>query len=143
MLSFGDVGVKPDFEKGIGTIVSFDDCPVLSAIRDSLPTFLGDKAKSLQCEGNFYFVVSKCGVAWHGDLERRIVVGLRLGASFPLFYRWFRGSKTISARWSTILNHGDLYVMSDKAVGYDYRGKKNPTLRHAVGSDKFMAALKY
>ena len=33
--------------------------------------------------------------------------------------------------------HGDFYVMSDKATGYDWKSKSKLTLRHAAGSDKF------
>jgi hypothetical protein len=36
-----------------------------------------------------------------------------------------------------MLNHGDIYIMSDKAVGYDWKKRKIPTLRHAAGCKKF------
>lgn len=34
------------------------------------------------------------------------------------------------------LNHGDLYVMSSKAVGFDWKKRSIYTLRHAAGTDK-------
>ena len=36
-----------------------------------------------------------------------------------------------------VLNDGDMYVMSEKAVGFDWLKKTVPTLRHASGTDKF------
>jgi hypothetical protein len=36
-----------------------------------------------------------------------------------------------------VLGDGDMYVMSEKAVGFDWLKKKIPTLRHATGCDKF------
>ena len=36
-----------------------------------------------------------------------------------------------------MLNHGDLYVMSEKAVGTDWLLKNTLTLRHAAGSRKY------
>ena len=35
------------------------------------------------------------------------------------------------------LNDGDMYVMSEKSVGFDWLKKVVPTLRHATGCDKF------
>jgi len=36
------------------------------------------------------------------------------------------------------LNDGDIYVMSEKASGYDWKKKKLLTLRHAAGCEKFL-----
>jgi hypothetical protein len=35
------------------------------------------------------------------------------------------------------LAHGDMYAMSEKAVGFDWKKKKIFTLRHATGCDRF------
>ena len=40
---------------------------------------LGKKGENLICEGNRYFDIKKCGIGWHGDSERKKVIGLRLG----------------------------------------------------------------
>ena len=37
------------------------------------------------------------------------------------------------------LNHGDIYIMSEKSVGNDWKRRKIPTLRHAAG---FASVLK-
>ena len=88
-LCFAIEGQKAKFEEGLGTIVAYKDVPLLSKIRDLLPDFVGEKAIELACEGNYYFDISKCGIGFHGDAERRRVIGLRLGASIPLHYQWF------------------------------------------------------
>ena len=103
---------------------------------------MGEKAKELACEGNYYYDVSKCGIGFHGDGERKRVVGLRLGASIPLHFQWFTKSNPIGNRFIVQLNHGDLYIMSEKAVGTDWMLSSKITLRHAAGSSKYTTIKK-
>ena len=44
----------------------------------------------------------------------------------------------IGKRAEIMLEHGDMYVMSEKAVGTDWKNPSIPTLRHAAGSKKFL-----
>ena len=136
-LCFAPEGHVSDYEKGLGTVISYKDVPLLSSIRDQLQDYVGEKARELQCEGNYYFDVTKCGIGFHGDGERKRVIGLRLGATIPLHYQWFQRSKPVGQRFILNLNHGDLYIMSEKAVGFDWLLKKKLTLRHAAGSKKY------
>ncbi len=66
------------------------------------------------------------------------MVGVRVGASFPLRYVWYYKGNPISAPIDLMLNHGDLYIMSEKATGQDWKKKNTCTLRHAAGADKFI-----
>ena len=51
---------------------------------------------------------------------------------------WFQNGQPITTRNELILHHGDFYVMSEKAVGWDWMGDKTQmTVRHAVGGDEF------
>jgi hypothetical protein len=59
------------------------------------------------------------------------------GLEHPIHYQWFKGGKPIGERGIINLFNGDLYVMSEKAVGTDWKKKKIATLRHATGSNKF------
>jgi hypothetical protein len=34
-----------------------------------------------------------------------------------------------------MLHNGDMYIMSEKATGFDWKLKKVPSLRHAVGAE--------
>ena len=98
-----------------------------------MPHYLGNKATALKAEGNYYFNAQKCGIGFHGDLERRRVIGLRLGATMLLHYQWHYRGERVGNRIVLTLNHGDLYVMSEKAVGTDWHKKIIYTLRHAAG----------
>ena len=96
-------------------------------------------SKELVAEGNFYFDSSTCGVGFHGDDERKKVVGLRLstGGRPPLHYQWFKDKKPIGHRAVIQLDDGDVYVMSEKASGNDEKKTNIPTLKHATGAAKF------
>lgn len=136
-LCFGDFDQEPDIVNGKGTVVSFERIPALGAVRDILPAIAGPKADKLEAEGNYYYDLKQCGIGYHGDAERMKVIALRLGASMELCYAWFQRSKPISQRKIITLHHGDMYIMSEKATGQDWRKKVIPTLRHAAGCAKF------
>ena len=92
----------------------------------------------MQAEANYYFDTRKTGIGFHGDSERKKVIALRLGETIPLHYQWFYKSEPVGSR--IILNnikHGSMYIMSEKATGYDWKKKNIYTLRHAAGSAKY------
>ena len=60
------------------------------------------------------------------------------GKCYPLHYQWFLKGQPIGKRAVVELEDGDLYVMSEKAVGWDWKKKNVPTLRHATGAEKFL-----
>ena len=93
----------------------------------------------LNAEANYYHTLSQCGIGYHGDGERRKVFTVRIGASerMPLYYQWYQRSQPVGERIEVVLQEGDMYVMSEKAVGFDWLKKIVPTLRHASGVDKF------
>ena len=81
-----------------------------------------------------YYDIKKCYIGFHGDTERKIVMAVRLGATIPIHYRWYQEGKPIEGKeWSININDGDMYIMSDKAVGTDWKRRKIKTLRHAAG----------
>ena len=86
---------------------------------------------------NYYYDISKCGIGFHGDSERKIVICTRLGATIPMHFQWFYKFKPIGERVIFNANHGDIYIMSEKTVGTDWKKSSIPTLRHAAGSAKF------
>ena len=140
-LCYGDTCQEPDYQSGKGRIIAFHDLPCTQIVRSKLEEYLGPKASGLMAEGNYYYDVSKCGIGAHGDSERRKVIAIRLGASMPLHYRWFLKSQPIGQVIPLMLNHGDLYIMSEKATGQDWKVKKKPTLRHAAGAPKYLMML--
>lgn len=139
-LCFADFDQEPDYESKKGRVINFNDKSIsmLKRIRRKLSTVLEDKCDNLVAEGNFYYDVSKCGVGYHGDAERKIVVGIRIGETIPLVYQWYKNNEKVGKRMRFKINHGDIYFMSEKASGNDWKTRKNLTIRHAAGSDKFI-----
>jgi alkylated DNA repair dioxygenase AlkB len=126
---------EADYESGKGTIINIKNLPILNKLYEKISSF--PNSTDLKVEGNYYYNLRECGIGFHGDSERAKVIGVRLGGSYPLYYRWYKDSKSISEPYKIVLDHGDLYVMSEKAVGQDWKKKIIPTLRHAAGAKKY------
>lgn len=141
-LVYSDYSQEPNYQEGKGRIIAYKDIPATNLVWEKLPTFLGDKAKNLVAEGNKYYDVNKCYINFHGDKERKKVIALRLGATMPLYYQWFHASKPIGSQVKMECRHGDMYVMSEKATGYDWMSPKKVTLRHAASLDPKLIAIK-
>lgn len=137
-LCFGQEHQAPNYEEGMGTVYAFDEVPHLKQIRYKLGEIIGEKGTNLQAEGNYYYDVKKCGIGFHGDTERKKVIAFRLGATIPLCYAWYHDNNVISDIMTiNDLEHGDMYVMSEKTTGFDWKSKTKYTLRHAAGCDKY------
>jgi hypothetical protein len=156
-LCFAEEAQEPNYEEGKGRIVSYEEVPIMSNLRDNLKLILPEeKVKDLIVEGNYYYDITKCCINAHGDSERKKVIGVRLGASFKFHYQWYGlpeydeeatkkakkknskardrySKKMLGPRLEINLNHGDLYIMSEKAVGTDWMSKNVATLRHSAG----------
>jgi hypothetical protein len=65
------------------------------------------------------------------------VIGVRLGDSIPLCFHWYHRNKPIGDKFTINLNHSDLYIMSEKAVGQDWIKSLQITLRHSAGCAKY------
>jgi hypothetical protein len=115
---FADEAIAADLINKQGTVNAFASAPILHHIRTALPVVLGhSKLHNLVAELNYYDDKSKCGIRPHGDAERKVVVAIRLGKPFPLYFRWFTGRQAVGQLLKLELRHGDMYIMSDKAVG--------------------------
>jgi alkylated DNA repair dioxygenase AlkB len=136
-LCFADTSQEPDYANGKGRLVAYDSVPLLKKVRTELVNVIGEKARDLMVEGNYYYDKT-CGIGFHGDAERMKVVGVRVGATIPLHYQWFQKLKPVGERVKIDLDHGDMYIMSEKATGNDWRKKNILTLRHAAGAEKYL-----
>ena len=136
---FGDEHVEHSSGYKQSTVVGFNEVPELSQIREGLVELLGESARDLNAEGNHYYE-SKSGIGFHGDAERKVVVCLSLGKSDTLRYYWRTpGSSTNEYRPVDIdVHHGDIYVMSEKATGYDWRFRSKTRCVHACGHAKYI-----
>jgi len=148
-LCMSDYEQEPDIPNGKGRVISFSSVPYIQKLREllqwgnvvsaSLRSHLRCTTPScalnevlLQCEINHYYDTNTCYISYHGDTERKIVVGARVGESFPLWFQWFLSGKEVGNTYKINLNHGDLYFMSEKTVGFDWKHSSKYTLRHAA-----------
>lgn len=136
---FGDNEVKASDDYKKFSIKSFSDLKYLKKVRKKLSKKFGSKAKNLNAEGNKYFE-EKSGIGFHGDSERRIVICVSLGKSTTLRYRWrlSGSSKNVYNPIDLKLDHGDIYIMSKKATGYDWRKRSQVRVVHAAGFKKYI-----
>ena len=133
-LCFGDESKEADLENGIGTFVGFDKVELLGKVKKDMEEICGEKR--LECEGNFYYDAKKCGIGFHGDGERKKVVGISLCSSDvirEINWIWYKNSERVSERQRVKLYNGDCYVMCEKSSGFDWKKKSILTLRHAAG----------
>jgi len=122
------------------SVKSFMSMPYLSKFRDSLPNAFGEKkASNLQAEGNNYYE-DKSGIGFHGDSERKTVICLSLGKPSVLRYQWRlpNSSEHIFTPVDINIGHGDVYLMSEKATGYDWRMRSKIRVVHAAGATKYI-----
>lgn len=133
-LCFDDTPQEPDYAAGKGRVVALSTIPHTQAFASSIEKVLGPKAAGLKGEGNYYYDIKKCGIGWHGDTERRKVVAIRLGDPIlPIQFQWYNKGEPRGEIISIPLGGGDVYVMSEKAVGNDWKQSSKWTLRHATG----------
>lgn len=135
-LCFGNNNQEPDYENGKGRIISFAEVPLTGTLKDRLTAIVGT-IPDLKAEGNYYYDGNQCGIGYHGDAERKIVIAVRLGSDMPLHYWWYRNSQRIGDRINLMVRHGDIYFMSEKATGHDWLKRSIYTLRHAAGCSKY------
>lgn len=134
-LCFDNEAQEADYENKKGTIVSYDDVPFTKILKNKISELTNDP--NLKLEANYYYDLKKTGIGYHGDGERRKVVGVRLGKDNPFAFKWFKNSEHIGRKFETVLSDGDIYVMSEKTVGTDWKKRSKITLRHAAGAKKY------
>jgi hypothetical protein len=141
-LCFSNFDQEPEYESGKGRVIDWNRLPCLVEYRNKFrEVFTNSKADNLEAEGNYYYNPNKCYIGYHGDSERRKVIAIRLGEkkgseSFPLYYQWYLRSEKVGEPIVIPLNSGDIYIMSEKAVGTDWKRRIIYTLRHATGKEE-------
>lgn len=137
-LCYDDEGREADYAAGKGTIVGYKDVPLMRQLMNKYEETFGEKAVGIKMESNLYYDVRTTGIGFHGDTERVMVIAARIGyASLPMHFQWFYKSEPVGTRIVIPIEPGDVYIMSEKAVGSDWMKKNTMTLRHATGCDKY------
>jgi hypothetical protein len=133
-LIFGYRSQSPDYENGKGTIINFNDVPFTNILRDQLEKYVPN-SNNFVAEGNYYYK-QNTGITYHCDLERKKVIGIRLGDSMPLCFQWYYNNQKIGERIKFELNHGDIYILQEEALGKN--GFNIPVLKHAAGAENYI-----
>lgn len=129
---FGDEDVTPSDDYQQYSVKAFKGLPNLQAIREMLPKVLGPKAEMLCAEGNHYYE-AKSYIGFHGDAERKIVICLSLGKNATLRYCWrMPHSSNNGIPIDIQIGHGDIYIMSEKATGNDWKKTSKVRVVHAA-----------
>lgn len=137
---------SPDYQNKKGTIYDMQKISGLKLVKSKFMIDLEEGLKESTtsnvnyiCEGNRYYDLKKCGIGYHGDTERTRVICISLGANeYPMRWIWFKSFKPITDFEEVKLNSGDVYIMSDKAVGNDWKKSSILTIRHAAGANKYI-----
>ena len=133
---YGKTGRAADYENKKGTIIGFDQSPLVEHLLKEVHILMEDE--NLIVEGNQYDDANKNGIGPHGDTERVVVACLRVGASMPMKFGMFNNSLMKGKSFQTIINGGDLYFMSEEAVGAEWKHSSKWTWRHAAGAPKYL-----
>ena len=135
-----DIEQKGDMSQKIMTLYKFDRFPPLETMRNTLSD-IGDltgikRMKNLYAEANVYHKKG-CGIGWHGDKERGIVIGWNLGESRYIHWNMYHRSIPRGKPFRIKLNHGDMYMMCQKAGGADWKKSSLKTYRHMAGDESW------
>lgn len=136
-VSVAPVAAAGDPATGKHTTLAWSEVPVLQHMLNDLKrAFLPDREHCDHASVVRYPDIVKGGIGWHGDGERKRTTVQRLGDNSsrrPLAFQWYLRFEPVSDPISVNLNHGDLVIYSEKAVGTDWKSSSFPTLRHATG----------
>ena len=133
---YGKEGREANYAEGKGTIVGFEQSPLVGNLLKVVEILMRDK--DLIVEGNQYDDVSKNGIGPHGDSERVCVSCLRVGESMPMKFGMFWNCKLRGKPFETLIKGGDLYFMSEEAVGAEWKSRSKWVWRHCAGADKYL-----
>ena len=149
---------SPDYENKKGTIVDWTKLKnfnrVLEELFELINSVTEGKAEGLIAEGNRYkknkLVKGKSkkvnnGIGWHGDAERRKVVCICIGGvDYCMKWQWFYKHRPLNNEpFEVSLNSGDIYIMSEEAVGQKWKSSSIYTLRHCAGPDSDSPYVQY
>ena len=133
---YGKTGRASDFENKKGTIIGFDQSPLVGKLLKVVEMLMDEQ--DLIVEGNQYDDATKNGIGPHGDTERVLVACLRVGYEMPMKFGMFWNCLMRGKSFETVINGGDLYFMSEEAVGARWKSKSKWMWRHAAGAKKIL-----
>ena len=144
---------EPAVFEGKGTIYDLKKMELLNKGVDLLKKQIADglieigsktKIEINVVEGNRYYNLKNTGIGFHGDTERVVVICISIGCdNYPMRWQWFKDGMPVGKPIDITLNCGDVYIMSEKAVGADWKKKSKYTLRHSACAKKYSYLSKW
>ena len=144
---------EPAVFEGKGTIYDLKKMELLNKGVETLKKQIADglieigsktKVEINVVEGNRYYNLKDTGIGFHGDTERVVVICISIGCdNYPMRWQWFKDGMPVGKPIDIHLNCGDVYIMSEKAVGADWKKKSKYTLRHSAGAKKYTSLSKW
>jgi len=133
--------LKLHVDKGenLHRILLKDDQIKLNRLRSALPNFFPSGIESLTTDAYKYFEPNKNGFSYQGS---RQVICVNLGHSLKVDFHWFHQGNPEGKPFHASMDHGDIYILSTKAMGADWEKKGVYSVQHAMGAQKFRQLAK-
>ena len=134
-----------DIMNGKNTLYEFSELPEVNSLRGAVDKMSKElempHLQGLLAEANVYYN-DTCGIRYHGDEERpdSPVIGCNLGEDRFICFRSFFKHRFFGNEFRIKLSHGDMYFMSEEAVGIGWIRKthQKKIFRHRAGSKRFL-----
>ena len=129
---------SPEYHLGKGTVVSFEEMPKAKQVRDGLSAWGKEldipNMQELNFEANVYHSENS-GIGFHGDSERRMVIGCNMGAKRYIEFQAFQDALPTGMCISIPLRNNDMYFMCEEACGHNWKDGhyKRLHFRHRAG----------
>lgn len=134
-LLFYDLGSSWKFpfssQDNRGTIYNLKKIPTLDVFQEMLQQQVGFLPV---VDGTYFYDLNECFIPLHQVKDRKKIVGLGIGATMPLQFRWFHGSKSCSETMSIPIENGDLYIISEGAAGIRKEKQTKLYLKYGIGN---------
>lgn len=116
-----------------GTIYNSRMIPSLFSVQSVLEKQLGVLSV---VDATYYYNINDCFTPLHQVKDRKKFVGLGLGATVPLQFKWFKDSIQCSDTTSIQIEHGDLYIISESAAGMIKEKQTKLYLKFGIGTNQ-------
>ena len=143
---------EAEYEKGKGTIEDIEKMKILNKVDKKMKEInkrITEHNCDLICEGNKYRIKARIkseqqGIGWHGDAERTRVFALSVGGEkYCIKWCLFHRNVPMMEPEEFYLNSGDVYIMSELAVGQQWNKSSLWTWRHAAGDEKYVSLKRF
>lgn len=102
-------------------IINFDDTPNILKLKKHI----------FENDDDVVANIDYCAIDFHGDPQRRNMVGIRMGTLTVMDFQWSIGGKNCG-NITIMLDPGDMFIMSEYATGVNCNQMDVPVLLHQI-----------